>query len=147
MYGKQSVRDCPFLFLIPFIWSERNCASGWKRSDHGRASPAAPSQAALLQARLQPGLQTGAAGWRSPVWRRGVRSGRIGQWKNAQPRVVARYRGAQSRGEVAVSASGGAFREDPGTRPAEDRILVIPEKREGDLYVFLFQRRRRGKWN
>lgn len=72
------------------------------------------------------------------MWRRGVRSGRIGQWKNAQPRVVARYRSAQSRGEVAVSASGGAFREDPGTRPAEDRILVIPEKREGDLYVFLF---------
>ena len=81
------------------------------------------------------------------MWRRGVRSGRVGEWKNAQPRVVARHRGAQSRGEVAVSAGGGALREDPGARPAEDRILVVPEEREGDLYVLLFQRRRRGKWN
>lgn len=81
------------------------------------------------------------------MWRRGVRSGRIGQWENAQPRVAARHRGAQSRGEVALSASGGALREDPGTRPAADRILVIPEEREGDLHVLLFQRRGRGKWN
>lgn len=81
-------------------------------------------------------MQAGAAGWRSPVWRSGVRSRRVG--KNAQPRVAARHRGAQSRGEVAVPEGGGAVREDPRARPAEDRILVIPEKREGDLYVFLF---------
>ena len=145
MYGKQSRRDCPFLFLIPFIWSERNCASGWKRCDHGRASPAAPSQAALLPARLQPGMQAGAAGWRSPVWRCGVRSRRIG--KNAQPRIAARYRGTESRREVAVPEGWGAVRADSRTRPEEDRILVISQKREGDLHVFLLQRRGRGKWN
>lgn len=92
-------------------------------------------------------MQAGAAGWRSPVRRRGVRSGRIGERENAQPRVVARHRGAPSRGEVALSEGGGEVREDPGARPTQDRILVIPEKREGDLYVFLFQRRGRGEWS
>lgn len=91
-------------------------------------------------------MQAGAAGWRSPVRRRGVRSRRVRERENAQPRVAARHRGAQSRGKVAVPAGGGAVREDPGARPAEDRLLVIPEKREGDLYVLFFQRRGRGKW-
>ncbi|GLD73956.1 zinc finger SWIM domain-containing protein 6 [Lates japonicus] len=69
------------------------------------------------------------------LWRRGVRSGRVGEWKTANPSVVARHRG---RGRVAEA---GRFQrveelpEDP--EPVQRRIVywLALEKREGDLCI------------
>ncbi|KAJ8340876.1 hypothetical protein SKAU_G00331670 [Synaphobranchus kaupii] len=101
-----------------------------------------PAKRLCCRPGYNPACRQGTEGRRNSMWWSRDYPGGIRQ--NPESGVAAGHRGKEGSREVAVSKGGGAFRKDSRARPKEDRVLVFPQERAGDLHVFFLQHRRRG---